>query len=148
MNSGLLLRRLTIATSMTICVLSLGCGKAKKPWEVTYPAEGIVKFEGVPLAGAQITLIPVDPEIPDSVRPNGFTQADGSFQLRTYSEGDGAPALKYKVLAMRFPVIGPPDNPSQGPNDLPPKYSRPESSDVILEVTSGEGPLGPIDLRR
>jgi len=138
---------LAIATCMVSGLLA-GCGQAKEPWEVAYPTEGVVKFEGKPLAHAQITLVPEDSEYPDTVRPRGFTKEDGTFQLSTYAEGDGAPEGKYKVLAMRFPVVGSKENPSQAPNNLPRKYSNPDTTDLKVEVVAPETELAPLELRR
>lgn len=120
--------------ALTAGVMLSGCGKAKQPWEVVYPAKGIVSYKGRPLAGARITLIPQDSGIPESVRPTATSQDDGSFQLGTYSRADGAPAGEYKALVLRYPVIGSKENPSAGPNDLPKKYARAETTDLTVTV--------------
>lgn len=141
-------RHLLVIGSMTMTGMLVGCGKAKQPWEVAHPTVGVVKIDGQPLANAQITLVPEDSKVPDTVRPRGFTDNTGSFELSTYGENDGAPVGKYKLLAMRFPVIGTADNPSQGPNDLPPKYSRADTSDVSVEIEAQENDLSSLQLRR
>ncbi len=75
-----------------------GCG-AKQP-QPTFPASGIVRWsDGQPakeLAQSTITLTGKGgggPSIP--VNPRGQVQTDGTFVLRTYAPGDGAPAGKY-----------------------------------------------------
>ena len=139
--------RLAIAGLM-LSGLLVGCGKAKEPWEVAYPTQGVIKYQGKPLANAQITLVPEDADFPDTVRPRGYTKEDGTFQLSTYSEGDGAPEGKYKVLAMRFPVVGPKESPSQAPNNLPRKYASPDTTDLKVEVQADKTELSPLELRR
>ncbi len=141
------LRRLLAVKLLLVVSLLVGCGKGKQPWDTAYHAEGVIKIDGKPLAGAQVTLVPQDDSIPDTVRPRGFTDESGWFELSTYADGDGAPEGKYKVVAMRFPVIGSQDNPSQGPNDLPPKYARAETSDLEVEVTAPETELKTLELR-
>jgi hypothetical protein len=141
-------QRLLAIAGLAISVSLVGCGKAKQPWETAHPTTGVLKFEGRPLAGAHITLVPVDKSIPDTVRPRAFTESDGSFELSTYGENDGAPEGKYKVIAMRYPVVGSKENPSNGPNDLPPKYANPDTTDLVAEVSAPETSLKALEIRR
>jgi hypothetical protein len=113
-----------------------GCGQAQQPWEKVYPASGIVKYRGQPLAGAVVTLISEDANFPKSVRPTAVTGDDGGFEVGTYSAADGAPAGEYKVLVLHYPVAGPPENPHAGPNDLPPIYAKAETT--TLKISIGE----------
>lgn len=115
---------------------SVGCGKAKAPWEIVYPAKGTISFNGKPLAGAQITLVSEDKQFPNSVRPTATSKDDGSFEIGTYSHKDGAPQGSYKVLVLHYPVVGSKENPSAGPNDLPPKYSKVDTTDLTYNVTA------------
>lgn len=140
-------RQLIVFGCVTMIGSLTGCGKAKQPWEVAHPTVGVIKFGGQPLANAQITLVPEDLKIPNTVRPRGFTDPTGAFKLSTYGENDGAPKGKYKVLAMRFPVVGTPESPSQGPNDLPPKYSTPETSDLSVDIAASKNELSGLELR-
>jgi hypothetical protein len=120
---------------LLISMAAVGCGRAKQPWETVYETTGTLVFDGKPLAGAQITLIPEEPEVPGTVRPTATTDDDGAFELGTYAKADGAPAGTYKVVAMRYPIVGSKESPSAGPNNLPAKYSRPETSDLKVEIT-------------
>jgi hypothetical protein len=62
----------------------------------TYPAAGVVKHaDGKPLAGGRILFHPVN-EPGHAAR--GIISHDGTFQLGTYSDGDGAVAGAYKVV--------------------------------------------------
>jgi hypothetical protein len=133
---------------LALAVLASGCAKEPpKPWEKVYPAKGTVKYKGKPLGGAMITLIPQDAAFPDSVRPSATTKDDGTFELGTYSRSDGAPAGAYKAVVLHFPVVGPKENPSPGPNDLPAKYARPESTDLTVQVSESETDIQPLELK-
>ncbi len=136
-----------IATLALAMGLIGGCGKAKQPWERVYPAKGLVSYKGKPLSNAIITLVPVDPSIPASVRPSAISAADGSFQLGTYSRIDGAPVGEFKALVLHYPVVGKKESPSAGPNDLPVKYARAETTDLKLTVTSSQAELATLELK-
>jgi hypothetical protein len=140
--------QIVFSIGFALALLAAGCGKAPpKPWEKVVPAKGVVKYKGKPLGGAMITLIPKDSTFPDSVRPSATSKEDGSFELGTYSQSDGAPAGAYKALVLHFPVVGPKDNPSPGPNDLPAKYARPDSTDLTVEVSESAAALQPLELK-
>lgn len=123
-----------LVAAFLMMVSTLGCGRAKQPWETVFPATGTVTFDGNPLAGAQITLIPEDKAFPSSVRPSATSREDGTFDIGTYSHKDGAPKGSYKVLVLHYPVVGSKENPSAGPNDLPPKYSKVDTTTLTYTV--------------
>jgi hypothetical protein len=131
---------------MSAAMLLVGCGQAQEPWEKVYPATGVVKYQGKPLAGAMITLIPEDASFPKTVRPTAVTDADGEFEIGTYSSGDGAPAGNYKVLVLHFPVEGSEEAPHAGPNDLPAKYAKAETTDLKVTIDEEETALPPLEL--
>lgn len=137
--------RVPVTWVLTVCLLVIGCGKGKSPWEKVYPAAGTLLFDGKPLAVAQVTLIPLDEGVPKSVRPTATTNDDGSFTLGTYSRTDGAPAGSYKVLALHYPIGGSKENPSAGANDLPAKYAKEQTTDLTLDVSSAG--IEPSELR-
>lgn len=112
-----------------------GCGKAEQPWEKVYPAAGVVKFKGEPIEGAVITLVPVSKEVPSFVRPTATSDWDGTFQLGTYSQADGAPVGEYKAVVLRYPVVGSKESPSAGRNNLPRKYATAETTDLTVTIT-------------
>ncbi|HEY0981217.1 MULTISPECIES: hypothetical protein [unclassified Schlesneria] len=146
--SKLRVHRLLLCLTLISSAATVGCGKAKQPWDTVYPATGVLLLEGKPLAGAQITLIPEDSEVPPSVRPTATTEIDGSFELGTYSKSDGAPAGSYKVLALHYPIVGSKENPSAGPNDLPKKYASQNTTDLKIEVTPDGTEPGELILRK
>ncbi len=147
MKASMFNGKLAITTLLLSGALLTGCGKAKEPWEVVYPAKGIVKYDGKPLDRAVITLIPQDPDIPDTVRPTASSKEDGTFEVGTYSKTDGAPEGKYKVIVLHYPIIGKKESPASGPNDLPRKYSKAETTDLIVEI-AGPTEFKPLELTR
>lgn len=136
MNLGCSASRSVRTFLVVVCGALVGCGGAKAPWEKVVPASGVVSIDGKPLSGAQITLIPEDNKFPSSVRPRGTSKDDGTFAISTYKAGDGAPAGSYKALVLHYPIVGSKESPNAGPNDLPKKYSKVETTDLVLKVDS------------
>ena len=82
-----------------LMLLSSGCGEGHPP---TYQAGGTAKLaDGTPLAGGRVefqsTNSPAEPSAWAMIQP------DGSFQLGTFNEGDGALEGEHRVL-----IIPPP----------------------------------------
>ena len=122
--------RLWALGSMPLLILA-GCGGVK-----THPVSGKITYaDGTPMpGGGQIAVTPVDKEAKFSAR--GEIKGDGTFRLSTFSENDGVPEGKYKVVI----VPTPPPNPNRPPPDWPPlhkKYIRYERTDLEYTVTSG-----------
>jgi hypothetical protein len=75
-------------------------------------------------------------------RPKGTVQADGSFELMTYQNGDGAPVGDYDVAIL---WLAEPE--SDSPWDkLHGQLSHPKQTDIQLSVREGETELEPIEL--
>jgi hypothetical protein len=73
-----------------------GCGRSQNPtywagWKITFA-------DGTPLAAGWVSLQPVDPASSTSAR--GQVQADGTFELTTYTPGDGAAVGEYRVVVV------------------------------------------------
>jgi hypothetical protein len=147
MQAGVFSRWLCLGTLLAVCGSVAGCGKGKDPWEKVYKVRGVVNLDGKPAGGALITFLPQDQKVPSSVRPSAIANWDGTFDIGTYGTGDGAPAGTYKVVVVRFPVIGSPSSPAPGPNDLPPKYSKPDTTDLTVQVKDAETELPPLELK-
>lgn len=131
------------------CAVALaGCGEATKPWEIVVPASGKVTFEGKPVEGAELTLTPISPDVPATVRPSAKSGADGSFTLGTYGTGDGAPAGEYKVSAVWFKLVNSGGSMVRGDNALPAKYANPETSGVKVVIGDSETAIPAIDLKK
>jgi hypothetical protein len=77
--------------------LLVGCGNRELPKKDTYPVQGIVRLHGQPAVLVNVRLTPVDGR--KGGEASGTTDANGHFELRTYSqeEADGALPGEYKV---------------------------------------------------
>lgn len=100
------LRRLLFAT-LFVATLALvpGCGGGKIPGLV--PLQGVVEYEGVPLAWATLTFAPA-PREKDSPAPavgqrvaTAMTDAQGAFVARTLGENGATPG-EYVVTVEKY----------------------------------------------
>ena len=133
------------ALSVLVTILCIGCSE-RPVWEITHAARGVLTFRGQPVADADIVLFPQDPAWPETVRPRARTQADGTFEVWTWEPGDGAPAGIYKVTLVHHEIGVSKDAVVAKPNDLPPRYERPDSSDLQVTIVSGENQIPPFAL--
>ncbi len=101
-------------------------------------------INGEPAMGAMVVLHPSGGKPIDSrdSRPKGPVQADGSFELMTYQNGDGAPVGAYDVAIL---WLAEPE--SNSPWDkLNGQLSHPKQTDIRLSVREGQPELEPIEL--
>lgn len=77
-----------------------GCGKQENGPVAVHPVSGQVLYDGKPMAGIQVTLLPTDapmvPRIPQN--PHGTTGPDGRFTIGTFTDADGAAEGGYQIL--------------------------------------------------
>ncbi len=137
---------INLCTASLLLVFAAGCGSGKPDWEKVFPASGTVKFGGQPIPGAMVILVPKDQDVPDKVRPTGIADSTGYFELGTYSEADGAPEGDYDVLVTWRPLVDNGGSMSPGPNRLPERYSKAETSQLSVHIDADETELKPIDL--
>jgi hypothetical protein len=116
--------------SVLLCV---GCGPRNNPkFEKTVPVRGtVVLANGSPVGGGLITFHPKQLNRGDAW---GTIRKDGHFELGTYKKDDGAMLGAYTVTIE--PIVydrdgNPRPNHSLG---IPAKYTKTESSDLIVEV--------------
>ena len=117
-----------------------GCGGDRLS---TAPVEGKVLYRGEPLEFGSVLFQP------EAGPPaTGTIGADGSFELSTYSNGDGAVIGKHRVSISCFesqgPNAPPPDpdrEPGRGKPLVPRKYLRPETSGLTVEVKQDNEPF-------
>lgn len=87
-------------TMLGLLIVAAGCNRS--PQE-TYPVHGRVDWaDGKPageLAEGTVELQVIE-GVKIRVSPRGEIQTDGTFVLRTYAPGDGAPAGKYRAVVM------------------------------------------------
>ena len=143
------MHRLPHAAWLLAVVATLGCRRASPQFESrpTFPVEGRVLIQGKPTEGVQVFLHPQDAS--QRGKPRGVTDVEGRFRLRTYHDGDGAPAGEYTVT-----VYWPALNNSQVPveDQLPPdrlgqRFMSPKDSLLRATVTAGSTTLPPFEIK-
>ena len=118
-----------------ILVAIAGCGGEDGP--VAYPVKGMVTFQGKPVTQGSILFTSTNPELPGA---NGRLGADGSYQLTTREQGDGAAAGEYKVIIRAFDGPEQPSDTSSAPPRplVPLKYTKPGSTPLTKTVKKQE----------
>ncbi len=127
-----------------------GCGSSPSgDRQPVYPATGKLVYDGRPLAGAFVVLHPKGAAAGHVVpRPHAQAAADGSFTLTSYESSDGAPAGNYTVTVELRPLVKHGGDVTAGPNTLPPKYSRAETSPLTVQIAEGRNDLAEIQIKK
>lgn len=111
-----------------------GCDSGRVP---TYPAGGRVVFsDGKPMNSGRVEFRPVDSE--HLVVARATIEADGTFQLSTFKQGDGAIEGEHEVLARPMVVVGgtpPPGMPVFEPDAIDEKFTQFSTSEIRFTVT-------------
>jgi hypothetical protein len=127
-----------------------GCSQPDDGRIEVYPVTGKVTVNGAPAAGAEVVFYGATPELkgPNVAPPEGMTDENGEFQLRTYDADDGAPAGTFNVSVIwPEPIPEGVDTEMYQPQDrLKGKYTDPNASGLTVEVPAGGGTLPPIEL--
>jgi len=101
-----------------------GCGS-----ETFFPVSGKVTYkDGKPVTAGLVIFEPVS----QKTSARGEIQADGSFQLGTYKDNDGAMEGEYKVLVAPPPL---PEEAKRRRSPIHPKYQNLESTPLKFTVT-------------
>ncbi|WP_254511627.1 transthyretin-like family protein [Anatilimnocola floriformis] len=128
-----------------VVALSAGCSKSDRV--AVHPVEGQLSWNGQPLANAFVVLHPQDKSNPKLLAARAQTDAEGKFQLTTYDQADGAAAGEYQVTVEYFRPVNNGGSFVPGPNVLPAKLARPETSEITVSVAAGKNTLQPIVVR-
>ena len=130
--------------TLLLVALVLGCGAGGKPPAI--PVKGKVMFKkDTPAAGAMIVFHPLSEEFERRIggKPFAKVQEDGSFQLTTYQENDGAPEGEYglsvdwRVKPKNFLVFDS-ESSATGKQMLKDKYTNPQKPFLKVTVKKGE----------
>ena len=129
-----------------LLVLLAGCDfeTPKGPPLTTIPVTGSIQFMGKALPGARVVFHPAETRegIP---RPSGTTDANGNFTIRTYREGDGAPAgLYFVTISCKGTYEGKEEDRDEvAPELLPFRYLQPHTSGITANVFGDTVQLAP-----
>lgn len=130
-----------------LLVAASGCGSGQDSSRVqVYPVNGEVNFRGQPVPGAVVTLHPSTEAPQPAPVPRANVVRDGTFAVSTYDGGDGAPEGEYVVTIVWFKPVLKDGDLRAGPNVIPRKYARPETSDLRVTIAAGENAIPTIKL--
>lgn len=129
---------------LLVTLLLTGCGKSGPELPALVPVSGTVTWDGQPLVGGSVTLIPVS-GTPGS-GGTGRTNIDGKYELTDVTRNEvGVPAGSYKVVIMT-PLLDEgytpePNAPPFTKVEIPPRYGHREQTKLTAEVAAGSGPI-------
>ncbi|EAQ78069.1 hypothetical protein [Blastopirellula marina] len=121
---------IVLSLSVSLIASVLGCGAKKgKGTPETAPVYGVVNFRGAPLPEG---IVKLHPDNATAHPATGMIQADGSFEVTTYSHHDGAVLGKHKVTVMVQPHLdgSSPDPPIQ----VPKAYHDVSTTPIEVEI--------------
>ena len=132
----------TCAAALVLLITGVGCNSQPSGDVIkTVPAGGVLTYKGQPLEYYKLTFYSDD--VP---RPVGaISDSEGKFMLGTNREGDGAPSGSYRVSVV---YVGPASSdPNEGIMEfspppkpkvnIPKKYHRPETSEIVVSIAPG-----------
>jgi hypothetical protein len=138
--------RLGIVCVVIATLALIGCAQ-KKSGPICYPTRGQITYKNNPLAEAMVVLHRIGGDVEGGQKPIAYTDAEGKFALTTYKTSDGAPPGEYAItVELRAPKMVGEEMTRSGPNLLPSKYARPDSSGLKYQVVEGENEIPAIAL--
>jgi hypothetical protein len=123
-----------------------GCARDEGP--PCYPVRGTILYEGKPVPNAFVVLHPAAREGRDGAWPSAVANARGEFTLTSRKARDGAPAGEYVATVEWRPLVQRKGEYEPGPNRLPTRYSKPETSGLRIQVAAGDNELPPLTLKK
>ncbi|WP_145062745.1 hypothetical protein [Adhaeretor mobilis] len=125
-------RPLRLLAACLFAVALAGCDSPSYEQD-TAPVSGRVTLDGEPLTQGIVYLLPSKGR-----SAKGLIKQDGSFVLKTYSEGDGAQVGTHPATVAALPGDDM-DSATKKPSvTVPRRYSRPATSGLTVEVKPGE----------
>lgn len=122
-------------------------GEPERDTPATYPVSGTVTYNGEGPIGAHVTLhkLPLAKDSWDAIFPRGRIEQDGSFQIQTFNEDDGAPPGEYAVTLSWKGFADPTIRP--GVDRWKGKYDNPRKPLQTISVVDSEVLMSPIELK-
>jgi hypothetical protein len=127
-----------------------GCSEGSGSKVPVFPVKGTVQFEGEPAAGAFVVFHPKAPAKPGEETPRSTAQVqpDGTFELTTASQADGAPVGEYAVTVQWTKPIKQGNDTVAGPNVIPPVYGKPDTTPLKATVKDAPNQLDPFTITK
>ena len=119
-----------VACLAALCFATAGCNRS--PYEMARVV-GTVTIDGEPLRGGQVQFAPISRgQDSEAGKPAlGTVRPDGSFELSTYKEGDGA------VVGHHFVTVFGPEDSTLLPGGIAP-FERLAVQGDAVEIRSGD----------
>lgn len=146
-------RYIVILSALALVTLSQGCSDDAGVGR-TFPVSGKLTLDNQPVT-AKTTIVLFKPDASKGntspFEPTGTVDAEGNYKLTTRGK-NGAPPGWYKVIVTARDDASPvhPNAPKQhrpvAKSLLPPKYGRPETTQLLIEVVESPAP-GAYDLK-
>jgi hypothetical protein len=132
-------RRCRLPIALLTLACSCGCGTKDR---ATYPVSGKVVFDnGAPLAGGMVMFESEPAGSEPRYSSAGVIAADGTFQLSTFKEGDGAVAGKHRAL-VRVKRAGDAEKPgAHAESPIASKFENFDTSGLTFTVEPGNNDL-------
>jgi hypothetical protein len=139
-------------------ILAIGCSSSEREILPTHPVTGKVTFDGKPLSGAEIWLVPTAANeavknAKFTIRPYAKSKSDGTFVVNSYLTDDGAPLGDYAVMVVveggqanteeerENDMPGAPKPKGKRRPAIPAKFSDPTTSGLTFKVNEGPNEL-------
>jgi len=137
-----------IVSMLAVAVaFSLASCSSKSTGKAVHPVRGKVLVGDKPAVDAFVLFIPVnEPKDPNEPRPRATVESDGSFELSTNGEKDGAPAGEYIVM-VTWPGKVLLDGREEPEDKLFGKYNNPARPLLKATVREGKNDLDPFQLK-
>jgi hypothetical protein len=121
--------------------LLIGCSQSG----ARYPVHGQVVSSKQPVVEAMVVFHPQFETPQGQPKPLGITDSEGKFQLTTLHANDGAVPGDYRItVELRQERASGEELVRDGPNLLPPKYAKPETTPFQYTVTSSSNTVAPL----
>jgi hypothetical protein len=115
-----------------LSLVAVGCGRPAHELE-TAPVRGQVTLDGAPLPSGYVVVPTARGRM-----ASGAIQADGTFVLSTYEEGDGVQIGTHPVVVNEVPPDEFANVPPERRVRIPTRYARAGTSGLSIDVISGE----------
>lgn len=138
------------ALALAAAILTAGCSSGNQGEAPVFPVKGKISLDGEPAGGAFVVFHPKSPaSVSDrDRRPSAQVQPDGSFELTTHSQADGAPAGEYAVTVQWNKLIKQGNDTIAGPNIIPPPYAKPDTTPLEVTIKESSNQLDPFQITR
>jgi hypothetical protein len=145
--------QLRVDALATLAAAAHGCSKSRDSNRLpVFPVIGHLSVNGQTPTGAFVVLHPkngtaIAPS-GEAVHPRAVVKPDGSFVVGTYGAEDGAPSGEYSLTVEWRKIIRSSDgSPVLGPNVVPAKFARPQTSPVSIRIAEKSNELDLIKVK-